>query len=248
VRGTTCSKLRAQQQVGGAGGLRLSDGCQACGPVLRTGAGANMARLLIVDDHEVIRAGLRAVLEPRWEIVGEAADGRTAIRKALELRPDVIILDYALPLINGLEAARQIRMRLPTSEIIIFTMREEQELIRDLLEAGVRGYVLKSDAGTSLINAVEAALEHRPFFTANVSEELLHSFLSQARHHLLTARELSIVQMVAQGSSNKQIADTLGISRKTVESDRASAMRKLNVTTAAKLVRYAVRNKLVDPA
>jgi DNA-binding NarL/FixJ family response regulator len=127
-----------------------------------------MAKLFIVDDHEIVRSGLRALLEPRWDVIGEACDGKAAIRKAVELKPDVVIMDYALPSINGVEAARQILLRLPATQIVMCTMHDEEELIDDLLAAGVRGCVLKSDAGTSLTSAVEAVLQHRPFFSGRM--------------------------------------------------------------------------------
>jgi DNA-binding NarL/FixJ family response regulator len=207
-----------------------------------------MTRLLIADDHDVVRSGLRAALEQRWEVVGEAADGKEAIRKACELKPDVTIMDYSLPLINGIEATRQIRARVPTVEVLVFTMHDSDEVIHDLLQAGARGYVLKSDGGALLMSAVEALAEHRPFFTAKVSLALLKNYLtrSPAAGAVLTARERNVVQLVAEGYSNKQIAEILNISGKTVETHRAAAMRKLNLDSAADLVRYAVRNRIVE--
>lgn len=207
-----------------------------------------MTRILLADDHDVVRSGLRSILETRWEIVAEATNGKDAIRKAIELKPDVAILDYSLPLINGVEATRQIRARVPTVEVLIFTMHDSEGLIHDLLEAGARGYLLKSDAKCSLVSAIESLAAHRPFFTAKVSETLLESYLtrSSAAETVLTARERSVVQLIAEGHSNKQIASILNISVKTVETHRAAAMRKLNVSSAAGLVRYAVRNKIVE--
>ena len=207
-----------------------------------------MTRILIADDHDVVRSGLRSILEPRWQVVAEAANGREAVRRAIELKPDVAVLDYSLPLINGVEATRQIRARVPTVEVLIFTMHDSEELIRDLLEAGARGYLLKSDAKGFLVNAIESLAAHRPYFTARVSETLLESYLTRAptTPTTLTSRERSVVQLIAEGHSNKQIASILSISVKTVETHRASAMRKLNVSSAAALVRYAVRNKIVE--
>lgn len=207
-----------------------------------------MTRILIADDHDVVRSGLRSILEARWEIVAEATNGKEAIRKAIDLKPDVAILDYSLPLINGVEATRQIRARVPTVEVLIFTMHDSEGLIHDLLEAGARGYLLKSDAKCFLVNAVESLAAHRPFFTAKVSETLLESYLtrSSVTETVLTARERSVVQLIAEGHSNKKIADILSISVKTVETHRAAAMRKLNISSAAALVRYAVRNKIVE--
>jgi DNA-binding NarL/FixJ family response regulator len=209
-----------------------------------------MTRILIADDHEVVRSGLRSIIEaqPRWEIVGEAVDGKDAVRKAVDLKPDVAILDYSLPLINGVEATRQIVARSPGIEIMIFTMHDSETLIFDLLKAGARGYLLKSDAGRFLISAIESLAAHKPFFTARVSETLLDSYLTRAgtAECILTPRERGVIQLIAEGHSNKQIANILTISVKTVETHRAAVMRKLNLSSAAGLVRYAVRNKIIE--
>jgi len=187
--------------------------------------------------------------QPGWEVVAEAADGKEAVAKAIEKRPDVVILDYSLPLVNGIEATRQIRSRLPKSEVLIFTMHESESLFRDALQAGARGYLLKSDAKRFLIAAVEAIAAHRPFFTSKVSETLLKSFLSTAKQkeNTLTSRERGIVQLIAEGHSNKRIAQLLCISPKTVETHRAAAMRKLNLSSTAALIRFAIRNKIIEP-
>ena len=210
-----------------------------------------MIRILIADDHEVVRSGLRKILEaqPSWEVVAEAGDGKDAITKATETKPDVAVLDYSLPLINGIEATRQIRARLPKTEVLIFTMHDNETLIQELLKAGARGYLLKSDAKRHLIGAIESLAGHKPFFTAKVSEALLVSFLARPAREgsTLTNRERGVVQLIAEGHTNKQIANILNISLKTVETHRAAIMRKLNLSSSAGLVRYAIRNKIVEP-
>jgi DNA-binding NarL/FixJ family response regulator len=208
-------------------------------------------KVLIADDHEVVRSGLRSILEaqPNWRVVAEAADGKEAVMKALETKPDVAVLDYSLPVLNGIEATRQIRARVPQTEVLVFTMHESDTLMRDLLQAGARGYLLKSDAKQFLITAVQSLAAHKPFFTSRVSETLLESFLTStdSERGVLTARERSVVQLIAEGHTNKQIAGVLNISLKTVETHRASAMRKLSLSSTAAVVRYAIRNRLVEP-
>lgn len=207
-------------------------------------------RILIADDHDVVRSGVRAILEGQagWEVVGEAEDGKAAIDQALTTHPDVVVLDYSLPVLNGIEVTRQIRTRVPGAEVLIFTMHDTATLVREVLEAGAKGFLLKSDAKKFLIAAVESLAAHKPFFTGKVSEALLATFLSSGKSSvsLLTAREKSVVQLIAEGQTNKKIAEVLSVSLKTVETHRASAMRKLNVDTTAALIRYAIRNKLVQ--
>ena len=207
-------------------------------------------RILIADDHEVVRSGLRRILlsQPNWEVVAEAADGKDAISKATETKPDIAILDYSLPRINGMEATRQIRARLPKTEVLIFTMHDSEALIQELLKAGARGYLLKTDATRYLIAAIELLALHRPFFTAKVSEQLLDTFLAQPEREVsaLTNRERGVVQLIAEGHTNKQIAHILSISLKTVETHRSAIMRKLSLSSSAGLVRYAIRNRLVE--
>ena len=210
-----------------------------------------MTIVIVADDHDVVRRGIRTLLEgqPGWKVVGEARNGKDAVSVALETRPDVAIIDYGLPLLSGIEASRQIRRRLPATEVLIFTMHDSDALLREVLEAGARGFLLKSDADDYLIAAVHALSQHKPFFTGKVSEKLVETFLVKSGPSpapLLTAREKSVVQLIAEGKTNKQMADVLGLSSKTVESHRAAALRKLSLTTTADLIRYAVRNKLVD--
>jgi len=214
--------------------------------------GDSMTRILIADDHEVVRSGLRSILEAHdgWQVVAEACDGKEAIAKAVETKPDVAIIDYSLPMMNGVEATRQIRSRVPGAEILIFTMHDSDVLIGELLEAGARAYLLKSDAKQYLVAAVESLAGHRPFFTGRVSEQLLETFL--AKQHIksdatLSPRERVIVQLIAEGHSNKEMGEILNLSVKTIETHRAAAMRKINVTSTAAIVRYAIRNKLIEP-
>ena len=209
-----------------------------------------MTRILIADDHEVVRSGLRLILEAHagWEVVAEAADGKAAIVKALETKPDVAILDYSIPLVNGVEATRQIRKRNPQIEVLIFTMHDSDSLVTDILAAGARAYLLKSDANQYLIAAVASLADHKPFFTGKVSEQLLDSYLThQSKSDGLSPRERVIVQLIAEGNSNRDMSEALGLSVKTIESHRASLMRKLKLKTTAAIVRYAIRNRLVDP-
>ena len=209
-----------------------------------------MTRILIADNHEVVRSGLRTILQMRtnWQVVAEACDGKDAVSKALETKPDIAILDYSLPLLNGLQATRQIRARLPETEILIFSTHVSETLVHDILQAGARGYLLKSDENSTLIDAVESLAAHRTFFTANVSATLLLSFIERRKRRAspLTDRGRAILQLIAEGHTNRQIADILSISIKTVEAHRAAIMRKLHLSSSAALVRYAIRNRLVE--
>jgi DNA-binding NarL/FixJ family response regulator len=209
-----------------------------------------MIRILIADDHDVVRSGLRHIVEaqPNWQVVAEAGDGKEAVRKALETKPDVAVIDYSLPRINGVEATRQIRAAQSCTEVLILTMHDNETHIQELLEAGARGYLLKIDASRHLIGAIEALAAHRPFFTAKVSEALLESFLSRpaGAGSALTHRERGVVQLIAEGYTNKQIAGLLDISLKTVGTHRAAIMRKLNLSSPAQLVRYAIRNHIAE--
>ena len=206
--------------------------------------------ILLADDHVVVRRGLRSLLETRHDftVCAEASDGREAVELALKHKPDIAVLDVSLPILNGIEATRQIRRNSATTEVLIFTMHDNDELISEVLHAGARGYLLKSEADDQIINAVSTLVRHRPYFSSQVSETLLDKFNSGATglSNALTAREREIVQLIAEGNSNKRIALLLDISVKTVETHRSAAMRKLSIRSTAELVRYAVRNKLIQ--
>ena len=213
-------------------------------------------RILIVDDHAVVRRGVRSLLEsqPGWEVIGEATTGREAVDLARRLQPDVVVMDLSLPELNGLDATRQILKDSPRSEILVLTMHHSEELARKVLQAGARGYVLKSDADQSLIAAVESLRQHKPFLTSRVTEFVLDDYMRRAdtladgvAHESVTAREREIIQLLAEGRSNKEAASTLGISVKTIEAHRANIMRKLRLRSVSDLVRYAIRNKMVQP-
>jgi DNA-binding NarL/FixJ family response regulator len=212
-----------------------------------------LIRILLVDDHDAVRRGVQTMLEshPGWEVCAEASNGRTAVKLAQQLKPNIAVIDLELPDLNGLEATRQIKKDLPEVEVLIYTMYETEELIRKVLAAGARGYVLKSDAGQHLTEAVEALSRHKLFLTPVASETVLESFLKSTRHEredsVLTNREREIVQLLAEAKANKEIAAALCISVKTVETHRASIMRKLGINSIVALVHYAIRNNLVGP-
>ena len=213
-------------------------------------------RILVVDDHAVVRRGVRSLLESHegWEVCGEATTGRDAVAQSLRLRPDVVVMDLSLPELNGLDATRQILKDSPRTEILVLTMHHSEELARDVLQAGARGYVLKSDADESLIAAVESLRQHKPFLASRVTEFVLDDYLrrtdtldDRVAHDAVTAREREIIQLLAEGKSNKETASTLGISVKTIEAHRANIMRKLRLRSVSDLVRYAIRNKIAQP-
>ncbi|KYH01819.1 response regulator transcription factor [Bradyrhizobium sp. DOA1] len=210
-----------------------------------------MIRIVIADDHEVVRSGLRTILSTRadWEVVGEAADGKDALTAVLSTKPNIAILDYGLPTINGIELTRQIRARCPDTEVLMFTMRDDDSIVERALEAGARAYLLKSEASQFLLSAIESLAQHKPFFTGHSSERLLNAFLNPGRGRdkpLLSPRERLVVQLIAEGRTNKEMSDILNVSIKTVEAQRSAAMKKLNLTTTAAVVRYAIKEKLID--
>lgn len=214
-----------------------------------------IVRILLADDHHIVRRGLKELLDEQtgWSVCAEAATGREAVELAIEHRPDVAVLDLAMPELNGLEAARRIRQAAPEIEILVFTMHDSDDLVREVFAAGARGYLLKSDAPDQLVAAIASLAKHKPFFGPRISEVVLNGFLRSGRDdslptslERLTSREREIVQLLAEGKSNKQIAKLLELSVKTVETHRAAVMRKLELSSLADLVRFAVRNQIVQ--
>ena len=214
-------------------------------------------RILIADDHDLIRRGLKSLLEahPGWTICAEARTGREAVSKAEQSNPDIVILDISMPELNGVEAARQILKASPNTEILVLSMHYSDQLIRDILDAGVRGYIVKSDSARDLPIAVEMLANHKPFFTPGVTELILSRLNNQgapsempdALGHRLTSREREIVQLLSEGKSSKEVASVLDISVKTAETHRSNIMRKLEIHSVSELVRYAVRNVIIEP-
>ena len=211
-----------------------------------------MKRIVIADDHEVVRSGLRAIVEMRADLVvsGEASDGEQALALVIETRPDVLIVDYSMPLMNGIEVSRRLAAMHIRVEVLILTMHESEELLTEAILAGVRGFLFKSDAKEHLMSAIDALLERRPYFTGVLLEKLLRDYQVNRQNKsgaLLTSREQSVVQLIAEGHTNKSISGILKLSVKTIGTHRAAAMRKLGMSSTAELVRYAIRRKLVAP-
>lgn len=210
-----------------------------------------MLRVLIADDHEIVRHGVRDVVANHlgWEVCGECSDGAEVLTLTRERRPNVIVLDVSLPGLNGIAVTRQIRQTFPATEVLLFTMHDDDETVSGGLAAGARGYLLKSEGDAQLVAAISALGAHRPYFSPAVAEMLLESAVHERKKSRLesfTLRELEVAQLIAEGESNKQIARKLGISIKTVESHRAAAMRKARVRTAAEFVRFAIKHNLIQ--
>src|SRR6202043_736897 len=204
-------------------------------------------RILVADDHEVMRTGVRALIEqePGWQVCGTATNGQEAVEVARKLKPDVVVLDMTMPELDGLEALRQIKRALPNIEVVIFSAHHSEEVIEQLFDAGAKSYIQKSDAGRHLVAAIRSLAEHKPFFTPEISQILFSKFLSVnpwkkqgAQKHTLTVSEREGVHLLAQGSSNKEVAKTLGVSVRTAETHRGVLMRKLGLDSLAALVRY----------
>jgi DNA-binding NarL/FixJ family response regulator len=210
-----------------------------------------MLRILIADDHEIVRKGVRDVIDghPGWQVCAEAADGQQALGLALSHKPDIAILDVALPLLNGIVLARHLHKDCPATRVLLFTMHDDDETVSSGLAAGARGYVLKSDSENHLEAAISALGANRPYFSSSVSELLLDAALNERKRSKLesfTTRELEVAQLIAEGNNNKQIARLLNISIKTVESHRAAAMRKAGVRSGAAFVRFAIKHNLIQ--
>jgi DNA-binding NarL/FixJ family response regulator len=216
--------------------------------------GTKPLRILVADDHELVRRGIRGLLRARrgWTVVGEAMNGREAVEKANRLKPDVAILDISMPDLDGLQATRRIREAVPTTEVVVLTMHESDQMVRRVLDAGARGYVLKSDLATHLVKAVKDVCAGKMFLTPRVSDIVVRGFLatgeesdptehSQARP---TPREVEIIRLLAEGKANKEIAAKLGITIRTVETHRAKIMLKLGLHSLAELIHYAIRHKI----
>jgi DNA-binding NarL/FixJ family response regulator len=213
-------------------------------------------RIMIADDHEVVRKGLISLLQaqPDWQVCGEAGDGREAVEKAQQLKPDVVILDIGMPSLNGLEATRQILKTNPQARILILTLHDSDQVVREVLNAGARGFLLKSDAARDLVAAVEALRRDKTYFTSKVATMVLEGYLkggtpgtpvTTTGRNRLTPREREIVQLLAEGKSTKEVAVALGLSVKTAETHRSNIMRKLQLHSVSDLVLYAVRNNIV---
>jgi DNA-binding NarL/FixJ family response regulator len=210
-----------------------------------------MLRILLADDHDLIRRGVRTLIASRagWEVCAEASDGQQALDLALREKPDVAVLDVSLPIMNGVALTRRLRHECPSTRVLLFTMRDDDETIGGGLAAGARGYILKTDSEEHLEAAISALGANRLYFSSSVSELLMDAAVNvrkRSRLETFTMRELGVAQRIAEGNSNKQIARALGISIKTVESHRAAAMRKAGVRTAAEFVRFAIKHHLIE--
>ena len=217
---------------------------------------ARRIRILLAEDHTIVRQGLARLLmdQPDIEVVGEATDGRGAIEKALELKPDVVILDIAMPFMNGIEAAKRIRKQLPTIKVLILSMYSQEHYVHELLEAGISGYLLKDSSGAEIIRAIHAALKDETFLSPGISKIVVESYLSprkgvsrEERFKVLSNREREVFQLIAEGHSTRKIADMLCVSVSTIKSHRNKIMEKLGVESQLQLVHFAIQLGLVEP-
>jgi len=215
-----------------------------------------LLRVLVADDHPIVRAGLRSLIEsrPGWQVCAEGVNGREAVEKAAKLKPDIAVLDVSMPVLNGIEATRQLRKVSPETEVLILTMHDADQMVQQLIEAGCRGYILKDDADRNLLAALEALRRHKPFFSSRVAAGIAGisrtgadlSLSPRRARGRLTQREREIVQLLAEGKSNKEVAGVLGISVRTAETHRSNIMLKLDIHSVVDLVRYAVRNRIIE--
>jgi DNA-binding NarL/FixJ family response regulator len=212
---------------------------------------ATPLRILVADDHDFIRQGTCAVLErqPGWEICGLAANGREAVAQASQLKPDIVVMDMTMPELNGVDAALQIKRRLPETEIVLLSAHQSEEVIRSAFKAGVKSFIFKTEAHDLLVESVRALARHQVFLTPKVSQVLLADVVDSNQADVgksLSAREREILQLIAEGKTNNEVAKALSITVRTAENHRASVMRKLRADSVADLVRYAIRNKLIE--
>ena len=212
--------------------------------------------ILLADDHTIVRQGLALLLgeQKNLKVVGEATNGQDAVEKALELNPDVIIMDIAMPRMNGIEAAKRISKQLPKTKILILSMYSHEHYIHELLETGISGYLLKDSSGRDIIKAIHAAMNNETFLSPTISKKLVDTYLSPQksssraeRYKLLSNREREVFQLIAEGHSTRQVADTLCVSISTIKSHRAKIMEKLGIDTPVKLIHFAIQLGLVDP-
>ena len=212
-------------------------------------------RILLADDHTLMRQGLRKIIEEHddWEVVGEAGTGRDAVQQALEMRPDIVVLDIAMPQLNGIEATRQISRRAPDIRVLILSMYSDEAYILQVLKAGARGYLLKDSADVDLIRAITAVGQGKSFFSPAVARVMLDDYVRNLaergltdRYDSLSEREREVFQLIAEGNSNKEVAELLGVSVSTVETHRTHIMEKLDVHSTAEIVLYAVRKGVIS--
>jgi two-component system response regulator NreC len=214
-----------------------------------------MIRILLADDHTVVRKGLRLLVEsePGFTVIGDAANGREAVALAETHRPDVIVMDVAMPILNGIEAARQITGKLPSTSVVFLSMHSDESYVLKALKAGARAYLLKDSAEHDLINAIKAVSEGKAFFSPAISKMLVEDYVRQMQAHnvedtyeLLTTREREVLQLLGEGRSNKEVATILELSLHTVETHRSNILQKLNLHTGAELILYAIRKGVVS--
>ena len=218
---------------------------------ISTGTSSKRMRIMLVDDHEIVRQGIRSLIEtcPDWTVCVEASDGQEALKLAEEFRPDLVVLDVSMPKMTGLDVIVQLKKLLPDTEILVLTMHDSERMVAQVLRAGARGYLVKSETGDELLKALTAVSRHRTYFSPSVSETLLKFYCdaeSGQQHEQLTPRQRQIVKLVAEGNTNKHIAQILKISIKTVETHRSQAMERIGARSSADLTLYAARNELLQ--